>query len=719
MITAPLSSFYDKILLHTDGDVNDPKYLLLRDALNRIASGSFGGILAQINQFATKPLYITADAWDPRLLGQGSITAMVDKDGSPKPPYVHSGHFIYIDPAELGGLNVQGFGSDFHASLDRILYHELIHVVENLNELDEVGNITLDEWKSSQLSIGTTVGEGIDFSEEVAVFGENFIYASDPDAATSDRGMRLGHAKAEHWTPATDLYNEEGATGMAGFIGSQIFRTFVDGGDTFTFRAQHASGLVSKTYHKPGYDLFNNDSPLTTYDHYIRYETSGGYISFADPAAVSKPAHVTAVLPDIMFDSREAAFRTVANEFSVVQHLFDAFQSAPGIGAVFVRGYARELGLGSYGTADVYQDMFVTRMVGIGADRWGDVPADAPSKWVDLSGPVQTGTAYPVGDVLWPGTTISANRLAINDQASSLGAVLLGGSGYVLKGSALAPASNFVDATASSDWLVAGSGNDVIIMGTGGRNAANANFAYGNDGRDMLIGRDGIDNLFGGNDDDIFSPGGGADYIVGGAGIDTLSYYESATGVSLNLATQTGSSGDAAGDSWRGVEKFIGSKHDDTFVGVGGSFMAGMEGNDVFHLKAGDVAFGGAGADSFYVEAVAGQPISVGIVDLDPSDRIYVNGTLFQGWSLYSDGKYYSATMSGYVVYDGDRPDYPLLPETLAKISFTPMSFSMYDPPSTSALDIYIAGYTAGDGGLSMSPARVDIPFPFHPVDLV
>ncbi|KAK0330763.1 hypothetical protein LTR94_031549, partial [Friedmanniomyces endolithicus] len=139
---------------------------------------------------------------------------------------------------------------------------------ENRNELSPNGDQTDDFWKSAN--------NGINFSEELAVFAENFLYAS-------------------------------GASGTSGFSGFQMSRTFADLGDTFTFRAQGMVNDNTKTYHRPGYDLFGDSNPLTTYDHYIRYDLKGGYLDFNAGGNVQKTSNLTAALPDVMFDNPDDA----------------------------------------------------------------------------------------------------------------------------------------------------------------------------------------------------------------------------------------------------------------------------------------------------------------------------------------------------------------------------------------------------------------------------
>ncbi|WP_349292559.1 beta strand repeat-containing protein [Pseudomonas entomophila] len=80
---------------------------------------------------------------------------------------------------------------------------------------------------------------------------------------------------------------------------------------------------------------------------------------------------------------------------------------------------------------------------------------------------------------------------------------------------------------------------------------------YGNSGDNIITGGNGNDTLFGGL---------GADQLIGGAGIDSASYEDSSSGgVTLNFKTGV-HTGLAAGDTFQSIEIFRGSNYDDTFV---------------------------------------------------------------------------------------------------------------------------------------------------------
>ena len=89
---------------------------------------------------------------------------------------------------------------------------------------------------------------------------------------------------------------------------------------------------------------------------------------------------------------------------------------------------------------------------------------------------------------------------------------------------------------AQANIIHAGEGDDVV-------NARDGNdIIFGEAGNDILLGENGNDFLVGGTD---------ADNLNGGDGNDTVSYFTSATPVSVSLTTGTGWAGDAIARSPR------------------------------------------------------------------------------------------------------------------------------------------------------------------------
>ena len=91
-------------------------------------------------------------------------------------------------------------------------------------------------------------------------------------------------------------------------------------------------------------------------------------------------------------------------------------------------------------------------------------------------------------------------------------------------------------------------------------------------------------NVIEGAGDDTLEGGPGGDTLDGGEGTDTATYAGASAGVTLDLSSGTsgrGTGGDASGDTFKNIEKFVGSGHDDTFIsGSGGDDIDGGGGND-------------------------------------------------------------------------------------------------------------------------------------------
>ncbi len=113
----------------------------------------------------------------------------------------------------------------------------------------------------------------------------------------------------------------------------------------------------------------------------------------------------------------------------------------------------------------------------------------------------------------------------------------------------------------------------------------------GTTGNDSLAGTANQDVMVGGDGNDTLAGSAGADWLFGGAGNDTLSYAASTAGVSVNLATNTASGGDAAGDVISGFENLTGGSGDDNLTGNAGN-------NTIIGGAGIDSITGGAGADT-------------------------------------------------------------------------------------------------------------------------
>ncbi|WP_052119962.1 calcium-binding protein [Inquilinus limosus] len=170
--------------------------------------------------------------------------------------------------------------------------------------------------------------------------------------------------------------------------------------------------------------------------------------------------------------------------------------------------------------------------------------------------------------------------------------------------------------------LISGEGGDDIIAG-----GAGADSLFGEGGNDTIDGGDGNDRLVG---------GGGADVLIGGAGTDTVYYDDAPSGVTVNLGNVAANTGDAAGDTYSGVEYFAGSAFNDIMIGDGGANLLsgwtgddnlsggggkdqlfGGDGIDTLNGGAGaDTLTGGAGADNFVFSAAADSGVGYAKADL-------------------------------------------------------------------------------------------------------
>ena len=135
---------------------------------------------------------------------------------------------------------------------------------------------------------------------------------------------------------------------------------------------------------------------------------------------------------------------------------------------------------------------------------------------------------------------------------------------------------------------------DDIFTGNGGDDILS-----GGAGSDTLDGGDGADTLSGGAGDDVLIGGAGADVFDGGAGLDTADYSGAGALVWADLQNVVGGMGDAAGDTFTGVETLIGSAFNDRLYGdAGDNGLVGGAGNDsLFGRNGADMMDGGFGND--------------------------------------------------------------------------------------------------------------------------
>ncbi|GAA4018580.1 beta strand repeat-containing protein [Actimicrobium antarcticum] len=191
-----------------------------------------------------------------------------------------------------------------------------------------------------------------------------------------------------------------------------------------------------------------------------------------------------------------------------------------------------------------------------------------------------------------------------------------GGSGDdVLEGGAGADALVGGNNTSVGDTAsYAGSTNGITVYldasGTNSGDAFGDTFSgienlLGTNYADTLVGDAGNNRIDGGIGDDVLIGGLGADTLIGGSGVDTISYIGSISGVTVNLATNSASGGDAQGDTFSNIENITGSNYNDTLTGDAGD-------NVIIGGIGADSIDGGAGIDTVdYSSSSAGVAINL------------------------------------------------------------------------------------------------------------
>lgn len=151
--------------------------------------------------------------------------------------------------------------------------------------------------------------------------------------------------------------------------------------------------------------------------------------------------------------------------------------------------------------------------------------------------------------------------------------------GTIIENARGGSASDEITGNSHANIIWGGEGDDVIHAGSGD---------------DKVYSDKGADKVYLGDGDDYVRVGGGLEEFHGGAGSDYISYYASAHGVKVNLATNTVSGSWASNDVISGFENVSGSKAgNDTIYGTTGANKIKTYGGD-------DKIYAGSGADKVY-----------------------------------------------------------------------------------------------------------------------
>ncbi|WP_435541085.1 DUF4347 domain-containing protein, partial [Azospirillum sp. ST 5-10] len=147
------------------------------------------------------------------------------------------------------------------------------------------------------------------------------------------------------------------------------------------------------------------------------------------------------------------------------------------------------------------------------------------------------------------------------------------------------------------DTLTSDDGAD-SVSGLGGNDSL-----IGGAGNDYLFGNAGNDTLIAGVGRDTLDGGPGADHMEGGSGFDFVSYEQTTGDLVVDLANPGNNAGDAAGDTFSGIEVFVLGNQNDTFVGSDGADWVWAHNGD-------DIEYGGLGNDT--LEAGGGNDVQYG-----------------------------------------------------------------------------------------------------------
>jgi Ca2+-binding RTX toxin-like protein len=232
-------------------------------------------------------------------------------------------------------------------------------------------------------------------------------------------------------------------------------------------------------------------------------------------------------------------------------------------------------------------------------------PQPAPTKGKDSTMAIVQGTNGNDVINLMDGVTNGPDGIYGYDGADEIAGfggndVLIGGAGAdALSGGFGWDTASYSDSFEGVDvWLDVGWAFDGTAEGDTFHSIENL---YGSAFGDYLRGNDIANTLNGWNGDDTLNGGLGADILIGGAGIDTAQY-SGPVGVFVSLGLNLGVGGEAAGDTYSGIENISATSHRDVLWGDDGeNGIWGHDGNDELKGYGGrDYLLAGAGDDDLY-----------------------------------------------------------------------------------------------------------------------
>ena len=225
---------------------------------------------------------------------------------------------------------------------------------------------------------------------------------------------------------------------------------------------------------------------------------------------------------------------------------------------------------------------------------------------------------------------------------------------------------------AGADTIDGGDGGDLVIYsgspgsGDDGDIGVTVNLTTGiNTGGDAqgdrlisiqhITGSAHNDKLTGDDEINYFVGGAGADAFDGKGGDDWVLYFDTSTGMTLDMATPANSKGNAAGDTFTSIERIVGSVTDDTITGnKDDNILSGHWGNDTIKGGGGDdIIYGGRGQDELRGDAgddkIHGAAFGIrdrnksGAVETVPYDKIWGGAgddkmAVVEGWGALRGG---------------------------------------------------------------------------------
>ena len=213
-------------------------------------------------------------------------------------------------------------------------------------------------------------------------------------------------------------------------------------------------------------------------------------------------------------------------------------------------------------------------------------------------------------------------------------------------------------ASAGDDQINGGDGRDAVYYSTslsgitsdlvtgstysaefGNDRLSGIEIIYGSDNsaaRDKIFGNDLDNELYGQAGDDFLEGGAGADIIDGGDGDDYARYTRSNAAVTINLATNVNTGGDAQGDLLYNIELIEGSAYGDHITGANiAEKLFGLDGNDTFAGSGGNDRLNGGNGEDTLDYSAATSSVRIDLLDGKATSADFGEDRLFSIENVY------------------------------------------------------------------------------------